>query len=63
MEIRVERLAGADSGLVLLGLDRPQAKNALGRQLMAEFRQALADLRFDPSVRVVVVHSLVPGVF
>ncbi|WP_243287620.1 enoyl-CoA hydratase-related protein [Geothrix terrae] len=63
MEIRLERLAGADVGLVLLGLDRPAAKNALGRQLMAEFRQALADLLFDPEVRVVVVHSLVPGVF
>jgi methylglutaconyl-CoA hydratase len=63
MEIRVERLAGEDAGIVLVGLDRPGAKNALGRQLMAEFRQALADLRFDPAVRVVVLHSLVPGVF
>ena len=63
MEIRLERLSGKDEGLVLLGLDRPEAKNALGRQLMDEFRQALAALRFDPSVRVVVLHSLVPGVF
>ncbi|HJW71614.1 MAG TPA: enoyl-CoA hydratase-related protein [Geothrix sp.] len=63
MEIRVERLAGEDAGIVLLGLDRPAAKNALGRQLMTEFRQALAELRFDASVRVLVVHSLVPGVF
>lgn len=63
MEIRLERLTGEDEGIVLLGLDRPEAKNALGRRLMDEFRQALADLRFDPSVRVVVLHSLVPGVF
>jgi len=63
MEIRLERLVGDDGGIVLLGLDRPGAKNALGRQLLAEFRQALADLRLDPAVRVVVVHSLVPGVF
>jgi len=63
MEIRLERLEGDDAGIVLLGLDRPAAKNALGRQLLAEFRQALADLRSDPAVRVVVVHSLVPGVF
>ena len=63
MEIRLERLSGKDEGIVLLGLDRPEAKNALGRQLMDEFRQALAALRFDPSVRVVVLHSLVPGVF
>lgn len=63
MEIRLERLTGEDEGIVLLGLDRPEAKNALGRRLMDAFRQALADLRFDPSVRVVVLHSLVSGVF
>ena len=54
MDLRLERLAGDDAGIVLLGLDRPAAKNALGRQLMTEFRQALADLRLDTSVRVVV---------
>ncbi|HEX9082362.1 MAG TPA: enoyl-CoA hydratase-related protein [Holophagaceae bacterium] len=63
MEIRLERLMGDDLGIVLLGLDRPEAKNALGRSLMEAFRAALAELRFDPSVRVVVLHSLVPGVF
>ncbi|HEX4845915.1 MAG TPA: enoyl-CoA hydratase-related protein [Geothrix sp.] len=63
MEIRLERLQGDDAGILLLGLDRPAAKNALGRQLMGEFRQALADLRVDPAIRVVVLHSLVPGVF
>jgi methylglutaconyl-CoA hydratase len=63
MDVRIERLSGSDAGLILLGLDRPAAKNALGRQLMAEFRQALVAFRSDPAVRVVVVHSLVPGVF
>ena len=63
MEIRVEGLEGPDGGIVLLGLDRPSARNALGRQLLTEFRQALADLRLDAAVRVVVVHSLVPGTF
>jgi methylglutaconyl-CoA hydratase len=63
MEIRVEALAGEDEGIILLGLDRPAAKNALGRQLMTEFRQAVAALCADPSVRVVVLHSLVDGVF
>lgn len=62
-ELRVERLSGEDQGLVLLGLDRPGAKNALGRQLLTEMEQALDALRDDPAVRVVVVHSLVPGVF
>ncbi len=63
MELRIERLSGDDEGIVLLGLDRPVAKNALGRQLMAEFRKALAGLHSDATARVVVLHSLVPGVF
>ncbi len=63
MEVQVERLQGPDAGIVLVGLARPEAKNALGRQLLAEFREALAALKSDPSVRVVVVHSLVAGVF
>jgi methylglutaconyl-CoA hydratase len=63
MEVRVEHLEGPDAGIVLLGLDRPEARNALGRKLLAEFRQALADLRVNSAVRVVVVHSLAQGVF
>jgi methylglutaconyl-CoA hydratase len=63
MDIRLEHLAGADAGIVLLGLDRPSAKNALGRQLLSEFRGELRLLHTDPAARVVIVHSLVPGVF
>jgi methylglutaconyl-CoA hydratase len=63
MEVQVERLAGADAGIALLGLDRPSAKNALGRQLLAEFRESLGALRDDPAVRVLIVYSCVPEVF
>ena len=63
MEIRLERLPGEEAGIVLLGLDRPAAKNALGRQLLAEFREALSLLAGDRTARVVIMHSLVPGVF
>lgn len=63
MEVRVEHLQGPDAGIVLLGLDRPGAKNALGRRLLAELREAVQALSSEPSVRVVVVHSLVTGVF
>jgi len=63
MEVRVEHLPGPDAGLVLVGLDRPAAKNALGRQLLSELREGLKALAADRAVRVVVLHSLVPGVF
>ena len=62
-ELRIERLEGPDAGLVLLGLDRPASKNALGRQLLGEFREALAALKADRTARVVVLHSLADGVF
>ena len=62
-ELRVERLAGPDEGIVLLGLDRPASKNALGRQLLGELRASLDGLRDDRSARVLVLHSLVEGVF
>lgn len=63
MDIWVEHLQGSDRGITLVGLDRPEAKNALGRKLMAEFREALKTLAASASTRVVVLHSLVPGVF
>jgi methylglutaconyl-CoA hydratase len=63
MDIQVERLTGEDEGLVLLELNRPEAKNALGRGLLEAFRRALEDLAADPAVRVLVIHSRVPGIF
>ena len=62
-ELRQERLSGDDQGIVLLALDRPAAKNALGRELVLEMQGILSVLSQDPSVRVMILHSLVPGVF
>lgn len=62
-ELQIQHLDGGDAGIVLLGLDRPGARNALGRQLLGELEAALVALATDPAARVVVLHSLVPGVF
>ncbi len=62
-ELRIERLQGGDEGLVLLGLDRPASRNALGRQLLGELEEALRGLAGERRVQVVLLHSLVPGVF
>jgi methylglutaconyl-CoA hydratase len=62
-ELRIHRREGEDSGIVLLGLERPASRNALGRQLLGELALALDGLAGDDSARVVVLHSLVPGVF
>ncbi|ETI34248.1 hypothetical protein F442_18994 [Phytophthora nicotianae P10297] len=62
-QFKVEMLGGKDAGIALFTMDRPDARNALGRQFMAEFRQALDQVRFDPKVRVVILRSVVPKVF
>ncbi|KAJ3374578.1 hypothetical protein GGF31_007356 [Allomyces arbusculus] len=62
-EAYIEKLAGADAGITILSLNRPKAKNALSRQLLAEFRECLDAVRFDADTRVLVVRSLVDRVF
>ncbi|KAJ8522043.1 hypothetical protein ON010_g17748 [Phytophthora cinnamomi] len=63
MQFKLEMLGGKDAGIALFTMDRPEARNALGKQFMAEFRQALDQVRYDPKVRVVIVRSVVPKVF
>ncbi|KNE64923.1 hypothetical protein AMAG_10589 [Allomyces macrogynus ATCC 38327] len=62
-EAYIEKLSGADAGITILSLNRPKAKNALSRQLLAEFRECLDAVRFDSDTRVLVVRSLVDRVF
>lgn len=50
-ELLVERL----DGVATLTLDRPQRRNALSATLVAALRSALAEVRDDPDVRVVVL--------
>lgn len=43
------------AGYAVLTLDRPQAMNALSRQLMAELADAVEALEADPAVRVLIL--------
>eukprot|EP00744_Colponema_vietnamica_P007913 GILI01011333.1.p2 GENE.GILI01011333.1~~GILI01011333.1.p2 ORF type:complete len:286 (+),score=73.36 GILI01011333.1:59-916(+) len=63
VEFGVERLAGADEGIAVFSISRPESKNALGKVLMSQFKEALQSVRFDKSVRVVLLRSTVDGVF
>jgi methylglutaconyl-CoA hydratase len=62
-ELQCELLDGENAGTAVLTLNRPATKNALGRSMMDEFRAALERVRFDASVRAVVLRSSVPKVF
>nr|CAD7404011.1 unnamed protein product [Timema cristinae]CAD7434920.1 unnamed protein product [Timema monikensis] len=44
-------------------MNRPHARNALSRKQTSDMTAALESLRFDRSVRVLVLTSLVPGIF
>ena len=51
--VRVDRTEGVAS----VTMDRPDARNALSRALVADFRAALADLSADDGLRAVIVRG------
>ncbi|XP_049830603.1 methylglutaconyl-CoA hydratase, mitochondrial [Schistocerca gregaria] len=62
-EVCVDSLKGNDSGIIVLGLNRPKARNALGKTIVSELTDLLENLKHLDDARVVILRSLVPGVF
>jgi methylglutaconyl-CoA hydratase len=62
-QVTVEPLGGSHEGVSLLTLDRPDARNALGRRLVRELLEALGTLRQERTTRAVLLRSRVPGCF
>ncbi|XP_012256747.1 methylglutaconyl-CoA hydratase, mitochondrial [Athalia rosae] len=62
-EIVIKYLDGKDNGIAVLGLNRPESKNALGKSLVAQFYESLATIKADNNIRTVIVRSMVPKVF
>ncbi|XP_054429182.1 enoyl-CoA hydratase domain-containing protein 2, mitochondrial isoform X2 [Pteronotus mesoamericanus] len=62
-EIQVRALAGPDEGITEVIMNRPHARNALGYVFVSELLEALAQLREDRQVRVLLFRSAVKGVF
>ncbi len=52
-----------DDGLVILTLNRPQRRNALGKELVTALRQTLDALATDVEARVVVITGAGPKAF
>lgn len=59
----VQRLTGDLEGVTVFGFNRPEAKNAISRNLLKEFMEALSMVRHDGTTRCVIVRSMVPGIF
>ncbi|KAJ3058476.1 hypothetical protein HK102_010484 [Quaeritorhiza haematococci] len=51
------------SGIAILNFNRPAVKNAIGRNFLNQFLEALDKLRVNRQVRVVILRSTVDGVF
>ncbi|XP_004607179.2 enoyl-CoA hydratase domain-containing protein 2, mitochondrial isoform X1 [Sorex araneus] len=62
-EIQVRALEGPHQGIAEILMDRPRARNALGNVFVSQMLEALAQLRGDRQVRVLLFRSVVKGVF
>eukprot|EP00095_Tigriopus_kingsejongensis_P007767 maker-scaffold154_size301342-snap-gene-2.19 protein:Tk07767 transcript:maker-scaffold154_size301342-snap-gene-2.19-mRNA-1 annotation:"methylglutaconyl- mitochondrial-like" len=62
-DLQVQYLDGAHAGIVVLGLNRPQAKNSFSKNLVQLLSEAVEAVRFDKNCRVVILKSTSPGIF
>jgi len=62
-DLVVEYLEEENKGIVVLGMNRPKAMNALSKRLAADFTAAIEAVKFDKSVRVIILRSHVKGAF
>lgn len=51
------------AGIAVLTLNRPEAKNAIGVEMLSNLRASLENLQFHSSARILIIYSTVPGVF
>ena len=51
------------SGIAVLTLNRPEAKNAIGVEMLSKLRASLENLQFHSSARILIICSTVPDVF
>lgn len=62
-ELSVRYLDGEDSGIVVFGMNRPKAKNAISNNLVKMMSEAVESVKKNNKVRSVILCSMVPGVF
>lgn len=62
-ELVVENLDGALTGAVVIGLNRPNSRNAFSRNLLTLFEDAIKKVQFDSNIRVLILRSMHPGMF
>ncbi|KAM0897446.1 hypothetical protein ACQ4PT_022580 [Festuca glaucescens] len=61
--VRLQKLSAPDTGIVELRLDRPEARNAIGKEMLKGLRSAMDKVEADPTANVLLVASSVPKAF
>ena len=61
LHVTVEPQSGPWEGISVLSLNRPEARNAIGRQMLRELSEAISMLGRERTTRCVVLRSLLPG--
>ncbi|KAK1618589.1 hypothetical protein QYE76_024106 [Lolium multiflorum] len=61
--VRLHKLSAADTGIVELRLERPEARNAIGKEMLRGLRSAMDKVEADPTANVLLLASSVPKAF
>uniref|UniRef100_A0A7C8ZQN8 Methylglutaconyl-CoA hydratase n=1 Tax=Opuntia streptacantha TaxID=393608 RepID=A0A7C8ZQN8_OPUST len=61
--VKLRRLSDSDSGIIELNLERPSAKNAIGKDMLRGLQHSFENLSRDLFAKVMMINSSVPKVF
>ena len=62
-DLVVEYLEQDDHGIVVFGINRPKAMNALSKNLVKNLSNAIDAVKFDKNCRVLILRSHAKGAF
>lgn len=62
-ELKLSYLTGDKQGIAVIELNREKGKNSLNKSLLSKFQKSVEILQHDRTCRVVIIRSLVKGVF
>ena len=62
-EVTLEFIDRDGAKIAVIALNRPQAKNSMSKNLLRRFQASMDQIRYDKNVRVLLLRSLVPGIF
>ncbi|CAI9291383.1 unnamed protein product [Lactuca saligna] len=61
--VKVQKLSDADSGIIQINMNRPEAKNALGKDFLKGLQNSFEAVSVDSSAKVLMICSSVSKVF